>query len=387
MDEQAKLETQNLLLEAIHKARDEVKPDNGRISIAEMISNYTSGELILNPNFQRLFRWSPVQKSRLIESILLGIPLPPLFIAQDKNGIDTVIDGVQRLSTILEFTKNLSVTYKYKDNDEIDDEDEIDEEEISENYKSFKLQNLKKIKELNNKDWDDIGAIVQRLIKKTYLSVISISTVNNENTKYELFQRLNTGGSQLSAQEIRNCLIIMKDESFYNKLNLFILESNFVETLALSNPKIKAKYPMELLVRYLVAKRNKINLDGLSISNIILSEFFDDEISNLIDDIDFDIDGELSLLKKTINLLYSNFNKTTFQKNGKGGFNNSLYEVILVGLAENFDKYENNIDTLKNIIEKEIYTHNIYKEYTKHGKKAIDRFLALNNLSRELFNK
>ncbi|HCV3309614.1 TPA: DUF262 domain-containing protein, partial [Acinetobacter baumannii] len=108
MDEQAKLETQNLLLEAIHKARDEVKPDNGRISIAEMISNYTSGELILNPNFQRLFRWSPVQKSRLIESILLGIPLPPLFIAQDKNGIDTVIDGVQRLSTILEFTKNLS---------------------------------------------------------------------------------------------------------------------------------------------------------------------------------------------------------------------------------------------------------------------------------------
>lgn len=391
MDEKANLEAQSLLLEAIHKARDEVKPDNGRISIAEMISNYTTGELILNPNFQRMFRWSPVQKSRLIESILLGIPLPPLFIAQDKNGIDTVIDGVQRLSTILEFTKNLSVTYKYTDKDEIDEEEEIEEEieeeEISVNHRSFKLQNLKKIKELNNKDWDDIGPIVQRLIKKTYLSVISISTVNNENTKYELFQRLNTGGSQLSAQEIRNCLIIMKDESFYNKLNLFILESNFVESLALSNPKIKAKYPMELLVRYLVAKRNKINLEGLSISNIILSEFFDDEISNLIDDVDFNIDSELFLLDKTINLLYSNFNKTTFQKNGKGGFNNSLYEVVLVGLAENFDKYEGNIDTLKNIIENEIYTHYTYKEYTKHGKKAIDRFLALNNLSRELFNK
>ena len=393
MNEQANLDNQSLLLEAIHKARDEVKPDNGRISIAEMISNYTAGELILNPNFQRMFRWSPVQKSRLIESILLGIPLPPLFIAQDKNGIDTVIDGVQRLSTILEFTKNLSVMYKYIDEDTIEDgeeiegEDEIEGEEPLVNHISFKLQNLKKIKELNNKDWDDIGPIVQRLIKKTYISVISISTVNNENTKYELFQRLNTGGSQLSPQEIRNCLIIMKDESFYNKLNLFILKSNFIGSLALSNPKIKAKYPMELLVRYLVAKRNKIDLGGVSISNIVLSEFFDDEISNLIDDNEFDIDFELLLLDKTINLLYSIFEKLTFQKNSKGGFNNSLYEVILVGLAENFDKYEKNPEVLRNIIESEIYTHPIYIDYTKHGKKALDRFLALNNLSRELFNK
>lgn len=382
MDEQAKSEAQNLLLEAIHKARDEVKPDNGRISISEMISNYTANELILNPNFQRMFRWSPVQKSRLIESILLGIPLPPLFIAQDKNGIDTVIDGVQRLSTILEFTKNLPITYKYVDKDEI--EDEIEESSV--NYESFKLQNLKKITELNGKDWDDIGPTVQRLIKKTYLSVISISTVHNENTKYELFQRLNTGGSQLSPQEIRNCIIIMKDESFYQKINSFISTSNFIKSLALSNSKIKANYPMELLVRYLVAKRNKIDLGEVSISNIVLSEFFDEEISKLMDDREFDIDNELSLLDKTINLLHSMFGNLTFQKHGKNGFNNSLYETILVGLAENLDKYEENTASLKSIVEQEIYSNEQYREYTRHGKRAIDRFIALNNLSRELFN-
>lgn len=391
MSEHIDLENQGLLLEAIHKARDEVKPDNGRISISEMISNYNAEELILNPNFQRMFRWSPVQKSRLIESILLGIPLPPVFIAQDKNGIDTVIDGVQRLSTILEFTKNLRVTYKYVDKDEIDDEvdDEMEGEveESSVNYASFKLQNLKKIRELNNKDWDDIGATVQRLIKKTYLSVISISTVHNQNTKYELFQRLNTGGTKLSPQEIRNCIIIMKDESFYQKLNSFVSDSNFINSLALSNPKIKANYPMELLVRYLVAKRNKMNIGEVSISNIVLSEFFDEEISNLIDDSEFDIDSELSLLDRTINLLYSNFGNLTFQKYGKGGFNNSLYETILIGLAENIDKYEENIQYLEFILESEIYNNPQYREYTRHGKKAIDRFIALNNLSRELFNK
>ena len=179
----------------------------------------------------------------------------------------------------------------------------------------------------------------------------------------------------------------MKDENFYNKLNSFIINTNFIKSLSLSKPKIKAKYPMELLVRYLVAKRNKIDLGGVPISNIILSEFFDDEIANLIDDHEFDIDHELSLLERTIDLLYCLFKDSTFQKHGKGGFNNSLYEVVLVGLVTNFDKYEKDKELLTNIIEKEIYVQQKFVDYTKHGKKAIDRFLGLNDLSRELFNK
>ena len=97
------------LLDKIQTARDEVKPDNGRVTIGEVITSYNDKEIILNPNFQRVFRWSPVQKSRLIESILLGIPLPPIFVSVDKRTIWTVIDGVQRLSTLLEFSKNLIV--------------------------------------------------------------------------------------------------------------------------------------------------------------------------------------------------------------------------------------------------------------------------------------
>ena len=96
------MEQQNKLLDEIQKAREEIKPDNVRLSIGEVISYYKAEEIILNPNFQRVFRWSLIQKSRLIESILLGIPLPPIFVSVDKDSIWTVIDGVQRLSSMAE---------------------------------------------------------------------------------------------------------------------------------------------------------------------------------------------------------------------------------------------------------------------------------------------
>lgn len=73
------------------------------MSIGELINMYKDNELQVQPDFQRFFRWNDNQKTRLIESILLGIPIPPIFVAQGEGGIWDVIDGLQRLSTILEF--------------------------------------------------------------------------------------------------------------------------------------------------------------------------------------------------------------------------------------------------------------------------------------------
>lgn len=64
---------------------------------------YRDGDIDIHPEFQRIFRWNSTQKSRLIESILLGIPIPPIFVSQRDDGVWDVIDGVQRLSTVLEF--------------------------------------------------------------------------------------------------------------------------------------------------------------------------------------------------------------------------------------------------------------------------------------------
>ncbi|MCH7390892.1 DUF262 domain-containing protein [Acinetobacter dispersus] len=382
------------LLNAIHKSREEVKTDNGRISISEIITRYKDRELILDPNFQRLFRWSIVQKSRLIESILLGIPLPPVFVAVDKDGCEVVIDGVQRLSSILEFTGNLPLSINQQDLEE-DEEDEDDQQEDDQQVlplveaesqtpprSSFEIQNVKKIKELNGRNWDDLGTVIQRLINKTYISVVSISSVQNEHTKFELFQRLNTGGAVLSPQEIRNCLMIMKDESIYEKMADFSGQPIFLKVLNVSDSKIKEKYPMELLVRYLIAKRNKYKIENYPLSYTEIKDFFDDEIVALIEDKDFDIDSELNQLNQAIELLDSVLGGTSFKKKYRGAFSNSAFEGILVGLVENLSKY--NAENIKNKLD-EMYENDIFKVYSKHGRKALDRFFGLNDLSRRVF--
>lgn len=88
------------LQEELEKMRPEIRTDDYSMSIGEWISLYENDEIDIHPEFQRFFRWSKTQKVRFIDSILLGIPIPPIFVAQRQDGVWDVIDGLQRLSTI-----------------------------------------------------------------------------------------------------------------------------------------------------------------------------------------------------------------------------------------------------------------------------------------------
>ena len=87
----------------IAELRADVQSDRLSMSIGELAGLYERNELDVHPKFQRILRWSNAQKTRLIESILLRIPIPPIFVAQAQNGSWDVVDGVQRLGTIFEF--------------------------------------------------------------------------------------------------------------------------------------------------------------------------------------------------------------------------------------------------------------------------------------------
>ena len=91
------------LRDEIQERRAEIRSDGYPMSIGELVNLYKDGELNIHPEFQRFFRWTPIQKARLIESLLLGIPLPSVFVAQRDDGVWDVVDGLQRLSTIFEF--------------------------------------------------------------------------------------------------------------------------------------------------------------------------------------------------------------------------------------------------------------------------------------------
>ncbi|WP_162885997.1 DUF262 domain-containing protein, partial [Pseudomonas syringae] len=92
----------SMLEKQINDARRTISTDGYPMSIGELTSLYKDGELIIRPEFQRFFRWSESQKSTLIESILLGIPIPSIFVAQTESGKWELIDGLQRVSTILQ---------------------------------------------------------------------------------------------------------------------------------------------------------------------------------------------------------------------------------------------------------------------------------------------
>jgi uncharacterized protein with ParB-like and HNH nuclease domain len=92
-----------VLDEQIAKARKEIAADGYEMSVGELLNLYRDNELIIHPDYQRLFRWSELQKTRFIESLLLGIPVPPIFVFQTQKGAWELIDGLQRLSTIFEF--------------------------------------------------------------------------------------------------------------------------------------------------------------------------------------------------------------------------------------------------------------------------------------------
>ena len=86
----------------IDALRKDIRTDRYSMSIGEWVNLYTSNELDIHPEFQRFFRWSSEQKSKLVESLLLGIPIPQIFVSQREDGTWDVIDGLQRLSTVFE---------------------------------------------------------------------------------------------------------------------------------------------------------------------------------------------------------------------------------------------------------------------------------------------
>ena len=87
----------------------EVRTDSFDLSFGEIANLHVSQELIIQPEYQRLFRWSLQQKSHLIESILLELPVPQIFVIENQDGVLELIDGLQRISTILQFMEPQSI--------------------------------------------------------------------------------------------------------------------------------------------------------------------------------------------------------------------------------------------------------------------------------------
>ncbi|REC41341.1 MULTISPECIES: DUF262 domain-containing protein [Chryseobacterium] len=238
----------------------------------ESLSNLITKRVIdLAPKYQRRFRWDEARKSKLIESFLMNVPVPPIFLNEDDFGKYSVIDGKQRLSAISEF-----VTGK------------------------LNLKDLEVFKDLNGLNIFDLPIEFQNSLKiRATVRAIIILRQSDKDIKYEVFQRLNTGGVKLNAQEIRN-------SAFPSLLNDKILDlsenKNFHKVLGIkSKAKSRIYQEMkdaELVLRFFALKDIYKNYKG-GLKNI-LDGYLDDNQDlkkNEISDLEKDFQSTLDLVQ------------------------------------------------------------------------------------------
>lgn len=182
--------TINQRLEELNNLKRSVDFNTYDFSVKELVSLVKEHVVSIAPDYQRKFRWDAARQSALIESILLGIPIPSIFMATNPDATWEVIDGVQRISTLLNFI--------------LEDDDPF-RLELGINS-PLVLDNLSKLKSFNGMSYADFPQTLRFDLLLKPLKVITLSDKSDRLVRFDLFERLNTGGVKLSDQEIRSCV-------------------------------------------------------------------------------------------------------------------------------------------------------------------------------------
>ena len=363
----------------IQKRRAEVRSDGYSMSVGELISIYRDGEMDIHPEFQRFYRWDDVQKSRFVESILLGIPIPSIFVAQRKDGVWDVVDGLQRLSTIFELLGEL------KNPD-------------GEKRPMLTLKATKHLPSLGGKKWSDddpgksIGAASRLIIRRAKMDVKIILRESDEASEYELFQRLNAGAARLSEQELRNAMLVMVKPDTFRWIERLSQDGNFQSCVTLPDRMVQERYDMELVTRF-IAFRNLPESELRSIGD--MGEFVTDRIVEFAQSDKYaDMkDVEERAFIDTFARLAQSLGDKSFKRydaaNGRhsGGFQISAFESIALGVGFNCENYRG--DGVPDAIAKEsekLWSNPDFLMNSSAGVSAYKRMPVNIPLGRDAFN-
>jgi len=296
----------------------EVRTDTFDMSFGEIVNLHAANELVIQPEYQRLFRWSQVQKSHLVESILLELPIPQIFVIENDDGVLELIDGLQRVSSVLQFMEPKAL-----------------------GLDPLVLEGCSLIPALNGLEFLSLPLSLRLRIKRSPVRVVVIKRQSRSFLRYEMFKRLNTGGANLSAQEIRNCSSRMFGDPgvrFYSFIVECANDYNFKECVRfLAETVIERKGDEELALRFFALKRALDVYRG----NVRewLDEFMESVLTGLID---FDFEKERVDFERVFQLAYSKLGETAFlrYRNGEptGGLAPAYFEAISMGLLRNVDR-------------------------------------------------
>lgn len=230
-------------------------------------------QLRIAPNFQRNRVWKVAQNSELIESILMGIPIPTIYLFESNDGTKQVVDGRQRISAIIDFLNG-----------------------------SFALRDLKILKKLNGLKFDSLDPVMQGKFEDYQLSVYIIQPPTPERIKYDIFDRVNRGGTQINKQEMRNALYMGEATKLVKELSqmdCFLTASD----RGVSPRRAKDQYIILRALAFLLYYRYRDELNQLGNVKIEYRGDIDDFLSKILvflNSNDEDVKRLRSVLKKDI---------------------------------------------------------------------------------------
>lgn len=368
-----------LLESQVKKARLTVSTDGYTMSIGELVNLYDDNELNIHPEFQRIYRWNDYQKSKFIESILLGIPLPSIFVAQNEHGIWEVVDGLQRLSTIFQFMGKLKDEYG----------------KLLPGLKLYSTKYLTELEDITWKNEDSSKELTNALkldFKRARMDIKIVNRISDPDTKFELFQRLNTGGSELKPQEVRNCVLLMINKDIFEVIKECSEDDNFRDTLPISERKENESYYSELTLRFFVQRHFCLdNPESYNYAN----EYLDNELMRLFSKTSgFDASKEKGIFLKTFELLSRALGEDCFKKyqpsdgKYKGGVSLPVFEVISTATSRLVER-DMSDDLIINLIQSKSKTLPETTEFIEslraNNTRPIERTIKMLKLSQSFF--
>lgn len=275
-------------------------------SVADMVRMIGEGDIRLDPEYQRNYVWDNKKASLLIESIILSVPIPVIYVSQEKDDTWTVIDGLQRLYTLKRFFNG-----------------------------EFKLTGLEILKELNKCDIKTLNHKALRILKNGLLRVIMITNDSNEEIKYDIFMRLNRGSVHLTEQELRNCLYRGTLNDLLKKLSE---DQKWQALLGLKAPH-KRMADRELELRFFAIKNSWDETTG-EVKNYKgrMKSFLNDFMNQNKNIADTTKDEWQFLFTQTVEKVYSIFGDMAFKRinadsSRENSINRAIMDVLLLSVT------------------------------------------------------
>jgi hypothetical protein len=317
------------LIESIAATLKKVSTQALDLSFNELLDMKESSELNITPDYQRLFRWSEGQRSRFVESLLLEMPVPPIFVIEEEEGRYLLIDGLQRISSYLHLRGKLTAPHL---------DPPVAGGEL------LTLSDCDIVPALNGLTFNDFPAALQIRLKRAFIRVEVVRKETDPRFKYHMFKRLNTGGELLSEQQLRNCTIRLLNSEFPDFLIRMSEVEDFKEcTSGMTQARRLSAFDQELVLRFFALKnrRDRFKHEVSDFLTEYMEEIADPEMPRT-----FGYPEEEKVFRRTFKALNKTLGDMAFAIAYKtrdrltAGFGAYHFEAITIGLQTILDRLD-----------------------------------------------